>query len=866
MNIKRVFAGGMAALAAGATIFAAGAMATSDNLGDYVVTSDGSLSSPMVVIGNPSALGSGYPMDVVGAADIAAAVAGYATTPVAAGGGTGGSITGGVMIDTAGTKFYYGDTLGKSGTKTTLTKTDLSTMLASGTVTDDVGTTYNYDEYITIGANAYPSYSTSGGDLNDPVLHLNLSSTTTSAVLNFTVTLNKPMNISHSDVDGNAITLFGTSYTISPDSDYNTTKKLVLFGSSNQQILNAGESKEITVEGTTYTVELVGTSSATVAVIKVGTDQAQVTKGTTKKVGGLDVYVDDVFHISTTDLAANSAKLSFGSAKLTFEDGSNVKRGSSDDTVEGTLVFLSGTQRDGTITKLVVSVTASSSSADHILTGESFTDPVFGAKLAFGGVSSGDSETITVDNSGSTGADIKFTDYRGNEKSVIFSYTGTGSFAPDTNASSTNAHVVDENATIKRNDYIWMADSQQSDFGHVMRITSSGSLGTTSATIDLQDVWSGSTTKISLSDAGYGSTNFFIDGQEYFIRNVTSADHTYQITGGTGAGLGSVGNKAIVWPLVRTSQGGWVTVAKFNTTVATGAGNTTIELPTGDLVLNNSYVYQAQLYAAGVLSNNTIGDGKVVGQNVSVTVGRVTYVVQYYNVSNLTTVSLATAASAQTAVNRPAYLFIEENAKDTSSPEADIKDAVYSWVEDGSGSGVDTTIQQPVVTAAVNSGYVSWTSDNSVSTNIDRRGTIVKHDTDGQGLNEIAYNDEQSIALIGVGSNPVVTAGGSGGTVDQAIKITSSIAKLASEVNTASLRGDLILVGGPCANSLVATLAETEAAIPTCTDWDLETGLIKEVADAFGSGHKALVVAGTTGTNTRWLAGQVMTGVLDYSV
>ena len=72
MNIKKVLAGSLAAITAGATL-AFGAFGA--GLGDYVTTTDSTLSSPMIVVGN-SVPGS----DVIGAADIAAAVAGYATT------------------------------------------------------------------------------------------------------------------------------------------------------------------------------------------------------------------------------------------------------------------------------------------------------------------------------------------------------------------------------------------------------------------------------------------------------------------------------------------------------------------------------------------------------------------------------------------------------------------------------------------------------------------------------------------------------------------------------------------------------------------------------------------------------------------
>ena len=95
-----------------------------------------------------------------------------------------------------------------------------------------------------------------------------------------------------------------------------------------------------------------------------------------------------------------------------------------------------------------------------------------------------------------------------------------------------------------------------------------------------------------------------------------------------------------------------------------------------------------------------------------------------------------------------------------------------------------------------------------------------------------------------------------------AVKITKPVAKFANEVSTASLTSDLILVGGPCANSLVATLMAADNV--TCASWSFSKGVIKEYATAFGSAQKALVVAGTNAADTRSLAADVMAGTLSF--
>jgi len=49
-----------------------------------------------------------------------------------------------------------------------------------------------------------------------------------------------------------------------------------------------------------------------------------------------------------------------------------------------------------------------------------------------------------------------------------------------------------------------------------------------------------------------------------------------------------------------------------------------------------------------------------------------------------------------------------------------------------------------------------------------------------------------------------------------------------------------------------------------CKNWPYRTGIIKEFENAFGSGRKALVIAGTSKEDTRMLASNVMRGSLSF--
>jgi hypothetical protein len=103
-----------------------------------------------------------------------------------------------------------------------------------------------------------------------------------------------------------------------------------------------------------------------------------------------------------------------------------------------------------------------------------------------------------------------------------------------------------------------------------------------------------------------------------------------------------------------------------------------------------------------------------------------------------------------------------------------------------------------------------------------------------------------------------------GGTVKQVVPITAAVAKLDSEVTDAIKTGkNLVLVGGPCKNSLVADLKTAGKFAYGCSDWPGQNfALIQAIDDGFATGKVAVVVAGTTADDTR-LASSVLQDYAD---
>jgi hypothetical protein len=109
-------------------------------------------------------------------------------------------------------------------------------------------------------------------------------------------------------------------------------------------------------------------------------------------------------------------------------------------------------------------------------------------------------------------------------------------------------------------------------------------------------------------------------------------------------------------------------------------------------------------------------------------------------------------------------------------------------------------------------------------------------------------------AYVGKQSGTTTTGGTVSYTSYPAVPITSTIAKIDtdSDIATAKTAKHVILVGGPCKNTLVADLATAGKFAYTCAGWPGRNfGYIHAIDDGFATGKIALVVAGTTATDTR---------------
>ncbi|MCK5063016.1 MAG: hypothetical protein KAR23_03735, partial [Candidatus Aenigmarchaeota archaeon] len=178
----------------------------------------------------------------------------------------------------------------------------------------------------------------------------------------------------------------------------------------------------------------------------------------------------------------------------------------------------------------------------------------------------------------------------------------------------------------------------------------------------------------------------------------------------------------------------------------------------------------------------------------------------------------------------------------------------WEWLGTDEGDGEAGDVEIVGITGLGTIG----TEDNDVRTTF---GVVVidpESNADGDKviLDVPAEQVKATVTVSGSGSTVSETAAAEGSYTPAALPATG-IAKVDSDAEAAK-SGNLILVGGPAVNSLVAELA-ADGKTRTAEDWRTETdgvrdyadtALIQAVDDAFTSGKTALVVAGYSSEDT----------------
>ena len=789
----------------------------------------------------------------------------------------------GAAIFTANERVFLNDTFEKTGLRTALSDSDLPVLLKSGTIDDsDGGTTYDFDLFIDF-SNDFPlSFSTASDDLDNPTYlfgEFGTTASSTSNVYRSRIVFNDEVNAT--TVIGEEMEIFGSTFTFLSGTSGSGSGKVELSGGADKRILEEGETVSATVDGAPIDVKLLVVSDADTIGIQVGGDSKSIDKGVTATVGGIEVFVDDVFFTSKEG-TVSSASLLIGAKKLILTDGTNAKvkvGGSQEKTVDGTFVDI--LLSSGKITGIDVFVSGVESDLDFLALGGEYDDPAWGTfKLVFPSLTSdvkdASRDEISVLPAGTRNIELSMTTDRGDKGTVKFAHINTTTqVIPDLSDDGGDSVIVVENQGIQLNDY-FLVDS--GDFSRMFELTSVSSLGTSDAELTIRDVFSSNSIDVDLGSDNH--TQKIIDGQTYFFNASTAVSSdlpNLRVTWGDTSAVNSVGDFVTVYPTLESWRGARVALmGQVNVSDIADAGN--LQLPTGALDLDWDGL------AAGASSNLTLtaittekNDASVItnassagstiaslalteGSSAIFRLGKTATGGALYRITNngggansLGRITVEAGKSATTFSNNTAALNIEEE-DDSSNIHSILVDATTR----SDGSNRET---EPVIAIGQFSDARVLTDSPSTNSDLEQYvdfwGTYAEQNTDDQNTVRLWYPDNQVSANVFLLDNDASVSVGTvsaGQTVKSAVPIKTPLGRLDTEITSADKANkNLILVGGPAVNSLVLELANAGKT------WDRDgyvaegvgTTLIDYVEDAFATGNVALIVAGHSAPDTR---------------
>jgi hypothetical protein len=746
----------------------------------------------------------------------------------------------------------------------TVTESNLPGVLADSSFSGNVDADLTYQ--LTLGPNPRVIFAKEPTNNENPGLGVLLSTSRGNYLYNASILFDKVVDFSHTDSEGENIELFGQDFLVASATDADT---LVLFRSADTLFLSVGgnapnPSQTVTVGGNTYTVELVAATdtSATIRVTDSAgqSDQKEINEAGSKKILGVEVAVNIADESTATNTL--SAEVIVGADRLTLEQGSDVKVGSNQDTIDGTWVDFGGNVTAAT--RITIQGFAADTNHDFIVEGGDFTDPVFGAfRILFTDLTNDDQrEEIMVDSSGSDKMSVSFMDSNGNDVSN-FNFINNESnawgraFLGD---SSDYQIFTNEMAKVNKSAYTVVGNEEE---GYVvkLRTLSNGTTGFSSDDVVFENAFDSSQTWTgSITAEGVGTIS--IGGKQYTFNYVY--DKTNGVSNAEYVQLNSpdsTGQGIVLYPTVETSKGAHIAFYEPLTLTLNGwTGETTgsntqnasgFVLPDGDgftTVTVSPETINGNWDIGG--STGDINTSVTAGGNSTVvTVGKLTY-----NVSSSGTIGKVRVhlmePRAGTIITNPGLILFEEQDESNNYEAAVVRTSGAGTSDSGLGvTAVTFTFNKDgdMQTGAAYGTGKQREDNDDLYDKMDQFGTKVtidQSDSD-QYSATISYPDEQVSAMV------YIDAPGSGSGTGSLGNVQVMDSELASSGNDSK---NLIVVGGSCVNTVASTLLGGNAGCGA--SWTSATGagsgewIIQTFANPWASSKVATLVAGWEQSDT----------------
>jgi len=888
----------MASLALAGPALATSVTALKD-IGKLVSVTDSTVSYPLFVIGATAATA-----DVAGAVGIAVNLASNAkTTSVVTVAGAGETVTGGAKIATTG--IYLTPWYNPQNVKGIMTASDIPTLLSSGTYSTAAGGSYQYKQYLYMlgdTTNSNPAQIKHERPTTENSPRLAFKTPASSKLYRFKLTFSTPISLSSvtddttlkAVIQGTTLNFLGKDFVISDaarTSDADTISSLTLLGGKNVITVETGTPKTVTVDTKDYTVTLTGVAVQTVgtttyytAIGDVSGESYTLKAGETKTMAdGTLIAAIKVFQGKTG--AADYATIAIGAEKITLTSAGTVTKGT---TVNAELTAgITATKAAGWS---VLTIDYTPSIDAWLAAGSKITDPFASAfDIKFNSVTpdftdTANRQTITLSPSGYNLL-LTHKNAAGNEKQMYSLYTidgstwrwaAAGAGLPTYYDNNWRDVVFDEGLNISavEQDYFVI---QRGGFSHTMQfttytnatktytftdeagntLTATGSTGVAQDTADL--IVDGNTYKVYLVDDTKKIVNIDLTGDGTIAGFPSASYSTLSTTPGTYTGKEY---SFLVPKLITTGQGGLYFYNGMSTTFRNSTTtaqypkiglvgvNVTLGATTGTLRVGGTLIGTGTQFSPGAISN-------VTGTADS---GYIDFVVNCSASGAIWNCSCGIGTSATGILTDPGFVLVEEAQQggtahnwlylpvkwDSTNSRTYINTVLYS----------DDTNYVDVAILGTATQYKGMTT----------YGTLADHlSTTLGGSATISYPDTFTYANVYVlGPGATISATGTAGqvTTEKVLPITADVVKLDSEItSTDKSTYDIVLVGGPCVNTLVAELATAGKFPYTCAAWPgRDFGRVQLISDAFATGKTALVIAGTRAADTDLAARIVQTG------
>jgi len=795
----------------GATIM--GAMAA--DLADYPAPFvDGCIFDGAILVGESAAA-----EDVVGAVDIASALAVSGTGTEGTGGTTVSASGESVKIETS-TKSL---TLGPSYQNITQVKAtdldddDLPTILADGTYTADDGAEYDYTQKLKFNPEIGLDFN-EDSDYNDKENAIRVYVAKKENFMNFTLDFTKDVEADYTttggtstldDVDDTVIEMLGKTYDITKAE--NTTAvnfEFTLMGGAIRDILEQGQSKTYTLNDKDYEVEVTYIGATPNVKFKVNGEVSDlmVTDDTWKTADGTTIGVRELMEEEAGEVDADKVEFYLGAEKLTLQDttagtaDANDKIQLDDEDVDELYVDIittTVTSKVG-IDKIILSWTPDD---EVFITEESeAVFPLNSYKVNYEGFTTPVMEEILIQNNGDQ------------ELELVIPITSGKATIPLLATNATTAGAVF--------DAIGGEDSDE------ILLTGSGAALNFNETTDeffvVSDTGSEESFLIEVTDID--------DENGVDFKDAVSGDTFLDKKNGTTFSVGDI--SLTVTGL--QENGPNVTITRVAATTVFdrvfSAEGFTVMLPVANYSNDGYTTVESPL----IYTNVTNG-----------TMAQTSYVLQMFEEDRDEGIDTTYAGTVGGNVGGGTSINVTLGITGTTTLKTQVNDF--------------STAQKGIL---VNNNYFEVGDTDEFEGYVESDlGTQILYDTDpDQNTVKIIYHGGESYGNVFVSS--LETSFGSVGAGTASVcKVSVPPAMLDSEVADVSAQ-NLILVGGPCANAAAAEVMGVASTIPECLE-GFEEG--KAMIKLYGEDKVAMLVAGATALDTR-RASRVLANFGDYAL